>query len=193
MESARHAYQIGLHKLSKDALQALADLRKSVGDETSKAADFTRQMTTSVASALFVAIGVLSARLTLAKDSEAFSLIAALVALIMLFYVSATARSGWYFIGIQRSLRAKWKERTRKFLSLEEYTELVEIPAKQAERAYDWTAWISIAVALATTATVICFSYPDEAESVKTWLMSWLMSTPLDNTDNSAGTTVAPP
>lgn len=161
LESAKHAYQLGLHKLSKESLQALADLRRSVGDETSKAADFTRQMTTSVAGALFAAVGVLAARLTLAKDSAAFSVIAASVGIMLFAYVFATAKSGWCFIKIQRGLREKWKDRTRKFLSPEEYKELVDDPAISAERAYNLVAKTSIFIAFIAMIVAIGSAYPD--------------------------------
>lgn len=188
LESARHAYQLGLHELGKDALRALADLRKSVADETSKAADFTRQMTTSVAGALFAAVGVLAARLTLAKDNEAFSLVAVIVGMILFVYVVATAINGWYFIRIQRGMRSRWKERTRKFLVDEEYCELVDFPVGQAERAYDWASWISILAAFAAFMAVASVSYPDAMMAAWDWLVALAESTsqPVSATSSNA-------
>jgi hypothetical protein len=160
LEGARNAFQLGLHKISKESLQALSDLRKSVVEEISKLADLTKQLTSSVAGALFASVAVLAARMSLVKDVDVFGPIAAVVGLVLFVYVFVSARSGWRFVKIQRDLRNSWKERTRKYLTSEEYGKLVEDPAGRAEVAYFNTAILAVIISFLALCAVIWVSFP---------------------------------
>ena len=64
LEGARIAYGLSLANVSRDSLKALADLRKSMAEETAKLSDNTRAIVTAVGAAMFTGIGLLAVRLT---------------------------------------------------------------------------------------------------------------------------------
>lgn len=162
LEGAKIAYQLGLSKLSTDALKAMADLRKAVGDEAAKLADMTRQLATAVAGALFVGVGVIAARLTAPISSDLILIAIAVFGVLVCMYMVAVIAAGWEFMLIQRQLRADWKGKLYRFLPSADYEVMVNAPSIRAERAFKVAAFVSggltllllIAVGLASMASV---------------------------------------
>ncbi|WP_198008063.1 hypothetical protein [Rhodobacter ferrooxidans] len=160
LEGARIAHQVGLNKVSLDTLRALADLRKTVSDETARFSEATRQLSTSVAGAVFTGIGVMAARLSLPVEGTAFSVAVFVVGVVLLLYVWAVIWNGYRFMAIQKQLRLDWRQRLYRYLQKEEYDLLVTSPAESAERAYTWAARFAIAIAvfLLLGLSVVAFS-----------------------------------
>ena len=140
LEGARIAHGLGLHKLSLDSLKAMADLRKAVADEAAKLADATRQLAGAIAAATFAGIGVIGARLTLSSLDNVMVWTIAALGVVLCLYVGAVILSGRQFMQIQRELRAQWKDKLYRFLPPAEYQQMVEQPAKRAERAFNTAA-----------------------------------------------------
>lgn len=136
LEGAKTAYQVQLAGMSSDALKTLAELRKSVTDETAKVSDATRQIITAVASALAVGAGLIAARMT----TNASPLLIILVMVMASAYVAITILSGVMFTLLQRKVRKEWQPRLYRFLSQPDYDALVARPARTAEMALWWSS-----------------------------------------------------
>lgn len=137
-EGAKIAYQMSISDLGKDTLKTLADLKKSVTEDTAKVTDATRQTIGAVATALAVGLGLLAARAATATEPW----LICSVMFIVVLYVLAIINSGCSFIKLQQQLRKDWQPRLYRFLSNEDYSRMVGIPSANAERTFFWTAWI---------------------------------------------------
>ena len=151
LESARIAYGLNLSQVSRDTLKALADLRKAISDEASKLSDATRSVATSVATAVFAGAGVILARLTTGTPSYALIVLAC----VPVVYVLAVITSGWHFVKLQRRIRGQWRKRLYVFLPEADYQQMVEEPAKDAESAFRFGAWIGLGISVLVLAGVI--------------------------------------
>lgn len=136
LEGAKTAYQLQLAGMSSDALKTLAELRKSVTDETAKVSDSTRQIITAVASTLAVGAGLIAARTT----TNASPILITLVMVMAGAYVAITILSGVMFTLLQRKVRKEWQPRLYRFLSQQDYEALVARPARTAEKALWWSS-----------------------------------------------------
>lgn len=136
--SAKIAYQLSLSGLGKEAVKAMSDLRKAVSEDTSKTADTTRQVVTSVAAASAVEIGLIAAKLG-SPINRALIYILAIAGAV---YVGGVTLSGWHFLSGQKALRSAWKRKLYQFVPDGDYSELVTTPAAAAERAF-WFAAVS--------------------------------------------------
>lgn len=137
LDGAKIAYQVSLSDLGRDTLKMLADLRKSVTEETAKVTDATRQLVTSVAGALAISLGLIAARVNAAASYELIVAVMVVVAA----YVGIVIYSGYGFIELQRQLRSDWQPRLYRFLPLPEYEIMVSKPANQAESTFFKVAW----------------------------------------------------
>ncbi len=154
-EGAKIAYQMQLAGMSNDSLKTLAELRKTVTDDTAKVTDATRQIITSVASALAVGVGLVAARLTTSTNPT----LVIVVLVIVGAYVATTILSGISFALLQRRLRKEWQPRLYRFLSEQDYAALVGKPARTAELALWWSSGVG-AVAVILTFVAVLFLTP---------------------------------
>lgn len=145
LESAQIAYRLGLAELNRDALKAVAELRKAVSDETGKLLDSTRQLITALSSAVFAGIGLFAARMITSTPGYILIILGVILAL----YVFGVALSGFSFMKIQRSLRSDWRNRSYTFLTDSEYQTMVTDPILRAERGFKTAVWISGAITVA--------------------------------------------
>lgn len=151
LDGAKIAYQMSIAELGKDTLKSLADLRKSVTEDTSKVTEGTRQVAAAVAGALALGFGLIAARLSTATPR--WLLIT--VMFIVVFYVTAIIFSGYDFIRLQRSIRKQWQSRLYRFLSPAEYELMVATPTAHAERTFKVTACVGgVAVGLLMIAII---------------------------------------
>jgi len=191
LEGAKTAYQVQLAGMSSDALKTLAELRKSVTDETAKVADATRQIITAVASALAVGAGLIAARLT----TTASPLLILLVMVMAGTYVVITILSGVMFTLLQRKVRKEWQPRLYRFLSNSDYDALVGRPARAAETALWWSSALgAIAIAVMALAIFLVRPSPSPSENIRgarsadaaTLLNTVETPAPLDSSDAPA-------
>lgn len=155
LEGARIAYGFGVSQQSRDALKTLSDLRKAVADETSKLADATRAMAGAVMTSAVGNVGLVIARLTIAKGSTFVGVAACLVGAGLFVYVCVVVGSGWHYLSIQRDLRDDWRERLYRFLGNEEYERMVTTPVRRAENGFRNSAIGSLAIALVFLLAVV--------------------------------------
>ncbi|USX25367.1 hypothetical protein NHH73_22620 [Oxalobacteraceae bacterium OTU3CINTB1] len=149
LDGAKIAYQMSISEVGKDTLKSLADLRKSVTEDTSKVTEGTRQVAAAVAGALALGFGLIAARLS--TSTPRWLLITVMV--IVVLYVTAIIFSGYDFIRLQRNIRRQWQSRLYRFLPPEEYKSMVATPTAHAERTFKITACVGgVAVALLAVA-----------------------------------------
>jgi hypothetical protein len=145
LEGARLVYQLSQSELSREAIKAQGDLRKTIADDMSKIADGTRSLTTAIAVAIATGIGLVATRSTSTGDPRVFSAIAGIVAL----YLLAVTLSGWQYLCLLRRLRVQWRQRLYRFIPSEDYNAMVSGPAAQAERPYHFMGIIGLSTAIA--------------------------------------------
>jgi hypothetical protein len=151
LEGAKIAYQMSISEVGKDTLKSLADLRKSVTEDTSKVTEGTRQVAAAVAGALALGFGLIAARISTTTPRWLLVSIMAIVAL----YVATIIFSGYDFIRLQQSLRTQWQSRLYRFLSAADYEVMVANPIKHAERIFVCTACIGGAVVFLLAGAIV--------------------------------------
>lgn len=162
LEGAKIAHQMAVSKVSAENLKALADLRKAVTDETGKLTDAARQVVTAVATALGVGIGLIAARVT--ANAPGWLVISVMV--VVGVYMFAVIYSGQRFAKLQRGLRDVWRGQLYRFLSQDEYQNLVVQPGRDAEHVFKVVSWVGgITVAVLLTVAVFAAVLP-----VQEWL-----------------------
>ncbi|MDS9467319.1 hypothetical protein RGQ15_06995 [Paracoccus sp. MBLB3053] len=144
LQNARLAYQLSLSELSREAIKTQGDLRKAIADDTTKAAESTRTLSTAIAVSIATAITLITARSTGSADPWVISVIAGVVAA----YLVTIAINGWMHLRLQRRLREQWRRRFYNFVAQDDYDAMVTIPARDAERPYNITGYVSIFIAL---------------------------------------------
>ncbi len=155
---------MGLADLSRDALRSLADLRKSVTDETAKLSDATRQLAAAVAGAVAIGLGLIATRLI--TSANPWLIIGVMV--VAAAYVAAVVASGWQFVTLQRRLREDWQPHLYRFLPEPDYERMVTRPAKSAERTFFWGAGLgALAIVVLVLAVLIVSLAPEEYIGLK--------------------------
>ncbi len=132
LSGARLGYQLSLSELTREAIKAQGDLRKTIADDTAKLADNTRQVATAVAAALATSVGLVAAKLGTSTPGWVISTGATLAAV----YAASVIASGWIFMNVQRELRLKWRTRLYRFVPDDEYRAMVTDPAKISEKMF---------------------------------------------------------
>ncbi|WP_228894790.1 hypothetical protein [Pseudoduganella aquatica] len=161
-EGAKIAYQMSIAEVGKDTLKSLADLRKSVTEDTSKVTESTRQVAAAVAGALALGFGLIAARTS--TTTPHWLLVTVMV--IVVLYVGTIIFAGFDFIRLQRSLRSEWQSRLYRFLPQSDYDVMVAVPTRHAERTFTWTAGIGgVVVILLACAVAFDLINPPGAES----------------------------
>lgn len=155
LECAKIAYQMAVSEITKDTLKSLGDLRKAVTDETSKATDATRQAVAAIATALTVGLGLIAARLTVQINPYLITV----VMLVALGYTAMNVFSGWKFITIQQRLRKEWQSKLYRFLSTDEYKNMVTDPIDDAERMFNRASVVGLSILAVTAIGVITFAF----------------------------------
>lgn len=163
LEAAKTAYQLQLAGISSDTLKTLAELRKSVTEDTSKIADATRQVVGSVAAAIAVGLGMLAARVS----TDADPMIVVLVMTLAIIFVAINIISGFVFTRLQRDVREQWKPRLYRFLEANEYDDLVAKPARKAENGLFWASVMGAAAIVAIVAVMFILE-PRPSDRIET-------------------------
>jgi hypothetical protein len=151
LEGARLAFQLGLEDISRDTLKALADLRKSLGDEAAKLADSTRQLAASVAAAIFIGLALFAAKI----GTTAPKILIEALAFVVTGYVAVVILTNIQFVLLQRSIREEWRGRLYRFLSTSDYESMVLKPARRAELSTFVATWIGGVLALVMLISIL--------------------------------------
>ncbi|WP_162945830.1 hypothetical protein [Pseudomonas sp. DY-1] len=160
LSAAKIAYRLAVSEISKETLKSLAELRKSVSDETAKLADSTRQVVTAVAGAFAVGLGLLAAKATTSTQSWLLVSLSVMVAI----YVAMVIASGIHFLRLQRRLRSEWHSRLYRFLPMAEYSRMVTVPIGSAERVLFRVSSFGMTVILILTVLVFIFTFSGDRQ-----------------------------
>lgn len=155
LECAKIAYQMAVSEVTKDTLKSLGDLRKAVTEETSKATDATRQSVTAIATALTVGLGLIAARVSVQVNAYLISI----VMVVAVAYTAISVFSGWKFISIQKKLREEWQPKLYRYLSTDEFNNMVQEPIGQIERVFFNVARYGLGVLSFVALGVIFFAF----------------------------------
>ncbi|UJQ94137.1 hypothetical protein [Mariluticola halotolerans] len=151
IEGAKIAYRLSLSDLSKDSLKAIADVRKAVTEEINKTADTARQLTTAVAGAVFLGLGVVAARVT----SNAPPAILIALSFVLAAYIGAIIFASAHYMRLQEDLRSDWKQRYFSFLGVKDYEKLVTAPLAAAKKGFVIVSYIAGFISAAMVIGVI--------------------------------------
>jgi uncharacterized integral membrane protein len=157
LESAKLAFQYSLAKVSSESAKALADLRKSLSEETGRLSEMVRQIINAVSGAVFIGIGLVAARIS--TDTPPIALL--IMGLVVSGYVALIIYSGIKQIQFQREMRTVWRERLYGYISNEDYKKMVLTPAGKAEDQFYTSAIIGGIIAfLIVVALVVALIVP---------------------------------
>lgn len=151
LEGARIAHSFGLSEMSKDALKAMTDLRKAVTEETAKLSEAMRQLSLSVAGALFYGLALIAAKLASVVNPLLLDAMAAVGAL----YVGVIVFVNYKHLVQQRDQRARWRDRFYRFLRTDDYQAMVGEPLAKAEESLEWAMCLALGMTSVAFASVI--------------------------------------
>ncbi len=93
-------------------------------------------------------------------------ILASVSGMVAIYMVSIVA-SGFYYLRLQRDVRAQWRQRLYRFVPKEDYDAMVENPAARSERIFYISAVIGIAVAVVAFLLGLRFWYaPSQADHI---------------------------
>lgn len=176
LQGARTAHQLGLTKLSSDALKALSELRRSVSEETTRLSDTGRQLATAVAGTVFTGIGVLAAKLTIASKSDLFGTLTVGIGFALLMYTVSVVWTGWTYMNLQGEMRAAWRTRLYRYITDADYYELVTKPTRQAERNFKKLAGFASLLGVGLLFAIVLLSWEDLRTTTIDPFFEWLQS-----------------
>lgn len=141
LDSARLVYKAHLRSGSKDTLKALAELRKSLGDEVQKLLQQARDLSSGVWRDVAVAIGVMAVRFAIdntkaGTTTSGFAWIYLMVAIYISVSYAITITTNCRFLGIIEESRKAWRPKLYAFLDDEDYRTLADKPLSDALAAY---------------------------------------------------------
>lgn len=154
LDGAKIAYEFGLQEMSKDALKGLSDLRKVVVDETHKSLDNSRQLLLSLAGAAFYALGLIAARMI----SKVEPWLISVMAIVGLTYVFSIIVVNSRALEQQRVMRSQWRAKLYRFLTTEEYGQLVDGPINRTELMFKVMMWMAFFLSLISFGFVVYFN-----------------------------------
>jgi hypothetical protein len=146
LEASRIAYQYSVSDLGKEALKGLADLRKTVVDDIQKLAESMRQIASNAAGALFYSLGIIAAKLSTPIEPLIFD---AMLVAGFIYVLSVLLVSERYLLQ-QRTIRSKWRAKLYRYLTSDEYKDMVENPTNSAEGSLYVMLWVVFFLACST-------------------------------------------
>jgi hypothetical protein len=132
LNGARLAFQLSQSELIRETIKTQGELRKSIVDDTTKAAETCRSLVGATAVAIATGISLVAARAASTAEPWVLSAVAFIVAI----YLFVVTLSGWAQLNVQRSLREQWRKRLYRFIPDDDYNEMVLKPTKAAEGPY---------------------------------------------------------
>jgi hypothetical protein len=166
LEAAQLAYRAHLLEKSRDGLKAMSDLRKALGDETSRIADRARALITGLWRDAAVAAAALTIRIVedfANPDSETWvvRLILIVVAVIILLSYAITIYLNHEFLTSAREVRSSWRDKIYTLVGKEEYDSLVDGPIRKDEGTYRRTIRIVGVIYLLLIGLLLVLAFPE--------------------------------
>lgn len=162
LEGARITHSFGLLELNKDAIKAMMDLRKSVAEDTSKVTESMRQLSLSVAGALFYGLAIVAAKM----GTQISPIVLDVMAVVGAGYVFLIIWLNFRHLAQQKTLRSNWRMRFYRFLRVDDYKSMVEEPISAVEGSLRATLFISIVLTAVAFGAVVAFNHLGSSASV---------------------------
>jgi len=159
LEAAKATYEAHVQSASRETLKALADLRKTVIDETQKVTQRAQDLTSglwrdvAVSAAPFV-IKVLGDATKTSKPAVGAGFYFAAAAFIVISY-SLQIRINATFLNNQKKARTRWFETLYGYISATERRDIAEEPIEKAVGSYRETRLLVGLIYLALAATLV--------------------------------------
>ncbi len=133
LDGARLSYQLSLSEISREAIKAQGDLRKSVAEDTSKLVENTRSVASSTAISIATGVGLIAAKIGSSTPGWALAIIASTVTIHLL----SVSISGFAYLNVQKQIRSEWRKRLYQFVPDDDYFSMVEKPIRQSEAIFN--------------------------------------------------------
>ncbi len=167
LEAAKTAFHAHIRETSKDTLKSLGDLRKTLGEEVSKASQQTRDLLVTLWRDFAVAVTAVVARIVLIladkPSADSYVVKGTLVGIagFLVFSIVFTLRSNSRFMAIADGNRYAWRSKLYGFLPDSDLRVLSDIPLEQSNAVYRKAArWVVAAYAIVTIAVLLTAFIP---------------------------------
>lgn len=176
LESARLLYKAHIRTSSKETIKSLGELRKSLGDDTQKIIQHSKDLSSSMWKDVALTISTIIIKYTL-DATKAITLhnIYSWVFFAVAVYIIGSQSINLYinhrFIKLLENNREIWRKKLYGFLEENDYIELADKPIKQAYKSYNIIGMISTLVAC-TSALLLIFLGVSFMTSISDFLYS---------------------
>ncbi|MEE4087051.1 hypothetical protein [Pseudomonas viridiflava] len=138
LDNAKNDYKAHIHSKSSETLKAISELRKTTAEESSKIIDRTHALAATLFRDIAIAIGTISIKIIISKDSQTESLY---LLIFSAFWLAAsltiTLRSNRSYIIALTKSRYLWSRKVNSIIPMSEFKELSKRPFKDAVSAYN--------------------------------------------------------
>lgn len=167
LESSKRAYQAHVHEKTKDMLKALADLRKSISEETARTSQQTRDLIAGLWRDFVVAIGAIGLRLASGQSGGALALSTATrlfmigIAMFLVVSVALTFINNYKLRRSGSMGREVWHQKIHDVLSSKDFSDLTRVPLHEVDVAYRITASVVAVSYVVLLVAVVGFAFPE--------------------------------
>ncbi|VVQ32174.1 hypothetical protein PS943_02747 [Pseudomonas fluorescens] len=143
LENTKNDYKAHLHSKSSETLKVIADIRKSIAEESAKIIERTHALSSVLFRDIAIAFGTISIKFLAAKNKDDFKTELMFLLLFTACWLAAslymtTSTNRLYILSLAKS-RYFWSRKVNQSIPISEFKELSERPFRDAVNAYDKT------------------------------------------------------
>ena len=159
LTNAKEAYSLHLIDSSKEALNSLAAIKKTLNEEVGQVVQNTHKLSTNLWRDFIIVISAIVIRFTV--DSRnlpefAVSLVGSVIILFIITNFLTTTCLNYRFARIAKRNRESWRKKVYQFLDKEGYYDLVTKPITEAQKEYSKAVLITAFLYIFIVA-ILCF------------------------------------
>jgi hypothetical protein len=161
LEAAKAAYEAHVQSASRETLKALADLRKSVVEETQKVVQRAQDLTGNLWRDLAVSAAPFVMKIFTDAGKAPAPVISAIFYFVAAAFVALSFILQWRinsrFFASQSKARKRWMQTLYSYISEREREEIAEAPINDAVRGY-WETWLALLVVYVCLVSFLIFA-----------------------------------
>jgi hypothetical protein len=143
LENTKNDYKAHLHSKSSETLKIIADIRKSIAEESAKIIERTHALSSVLFRDIAIAFGTISIKFLAAKNKDDFKTELMFLLLFTACWLATslymtTSTNRLYILSLAKS-RYFWSRKVNQSIPISEFKELSERPFRDAVKAYDKT------------------------------------------------------
>ncbi|WP_438870066.1 hypothetical protein [Pseudomonas sp. L1(2025)] len=143
LENSKNDYKAYLHSKSSETLKLIAEIRKSIAEESAKIIDRTHALSSTLFRDIAIAFGTISVKFLALKNKDDFKAEILFLLLFTACWLAAslcitTSTNKMYIISLTKS-RFFWSRKVNQSIPITEFKELSERPFRDAVKAYNKT------------------------------------------------------